>query len=218
MIRLLFVAALIFVSGCVHLDEYIQINGDGSAKIVLKYSMPLETMTLLKDSEVVLQDLNKQKDSSEMPRIFDEDKMREHFKKFKGLDVISVRINRDDGRINAYLNLYIEDLQASLREGLIPYTSLEKEEKNYVFSALYPFNIKRLKKNDQMLDAVKDLQISFKVKTPSLIRETNAHKNIANFAEWNYSKEGKSLAECDGRFVVKFDASKLTFLDPKEEK
>ena len=64
MIRLLFVAALIFVSGCVHLDEYIQINGDGSAKIVLKYSMPLETMTLLKDSEVVLQDLNKQKDSS----------------------------------------------------------------------------------------------------------------------------------------------------------
>ena len=217
MIRFLIVAALIFVSGCVHLDEYIQINGDGSAKIVLKYSMPLETMTLLKDSEVVLQDLNKQKDSSEMPRIFDEDKLRKHFKKFKGLDVISLRINRDDGRINAYLNLYIDDFQASLRQGLIPYTSLEKEDKDYVFSALYPFNIKGLKKDEQMLEVVRELEISFKVKTPSLISETNAHKNIANFAEWDYSKEGKSFADCDGRFIVKFDASKLTFLDPKEE-
>ena len=82
MIRLIFVAAMIVLSGCVHLDEYIQINGDGSAKVVLKYSMPIEGMELLKDSESVLQELNKQKPTDDMPRIFNVSTMRAHFKKF----------------------------------------------------------------------------------------------------------------------------------------
>ena len=218
MIRLLIVAALILLSGCVHLDEYIQINSDGSAKVVLKYSMPLKAMSLLQDSEVVLQDLNKQQSAPDMPRIFNEEKMRAHFKKFPEVDVISLRVNKDDGKINAYLNLQIEDFRAVLRKGLLPYTSLEKEKENYVFSALYPYNLSKLKKNDAMLEAAKDLQISFKVKTPSFITETNAHKNIANLAEWHFSKEAKSFTDCDGRFIVKFDASKLSFLDKKEEK
>ena len=217
MIRLLIVAALVFVSGCVHLDEYIQINGDGFAKIVLKYSMPIETMTLLQDSESVLQDLNKQKKTSDKPRIFNEKKLREHFKKFESVDVISLRVNQDNKRINAYINLQISDFQKALRKGLLPYTSLEKEDKNYVFSALYPYNISKLKKNDDLLEAASKLQISFKVKTPSFITETNAHKNIANLAEWHYSEKDKSFAESDGRFVVKFEAAKLNFLDNKEE-
>ena len=217
MIRLLIVAALVFVSGCVHLDEYIQINGDGFAKIVLKYSMPIETMTLLQDSESVLQDLNKQKKTSDKPRIFNEKKLREHFKKFESVDVISLRVNNDNKRINAYINLQISDFQKALRKGLLPYTSLEKEDKNYVFSALYPYNISKLKKNDDLLEAASKLQISFKVKTPSFITETNAHKNIANLAEWHYSEKDKSFAESDGRFVVKFEAAKLNFLDNKEE-
>ena len=146
MIRLLIVAALVFVSGCVHLDEYIQINGDGSAKIVLKYSMPIEAMTLLQDSESVLQDLNKQKKTSDKPRIFNEKKLREHFKKFESVDVISLRVNNDNKRINAYINLQISDFQKALRKGLLPYTSIEKEDKNYIFSALYPYNISKLTK------------------------------------------------------------------------
>lgn len=217
MIRLLIVAALVFVSGCVHLDEYIQINGDGSAKIVLKYSMPIEAMTLLQDSESVLQDLNKQKKTSDKPRIFNEKKLREHFKKFESVDVISLRVNNDNKRINAYINLQISDFQKALRKGLLPYTSIEKEDKNYIFSALYPYNTSKLTKNDALLEAANKLQISFKVKTPSLITETNAHKNIANLAEWHYSEKDKSFAESDGRFVVKFEAAKLNFLDKKEE-
>ena len=61
MIRIIFVAALIFISGCVSLDEYIQINSNGSAKVVLKYSIPLGNLALLQDSEAVLEQLNKKK-------------------------------------------------------------------------------------------------------------------------------------------------------------
>ena len=179
--------------------------------------MPLKAMTLLQDSEVVLQGLNKQQKASDMPRIFNEKKLREHFKKFESVNVISLRVNNDNNRINAYINLQISDLQQALRKGLLPYTSLEKEDKNYVFAALYPYNISKLKQNPDMLQAASKIKVSFKVKTPSLINETNAHKNIANLAEWHYSADDKSFAESDGRFVVKFDASKLSFLDKKEE-
>ena len=179
--------------------------------------MPVEGMTLLQDSEEVLQELNKQKPSGAMPRIFNVDVMKAHFKKFAGVNIISLRVNREDDRMKAYINLYVEDLRQSLRQGLLPYTSLEKAGDQYVFAALYPFNIKKLKKNVAMLKAAKQLEVSFKVKTPSLITATNAHKNIANLAEWNFSSKGKSFAETDGRFTVRFDATKLTFLDDKKE-
>ncbi|MCM8532186.1 MAG: hypothetical protein NE330_13580 [Lentisphaeraceae bacterium] len=215
MIRILTCAALILLSGCVTLDEYIQINGDGSAKIVLKYSMPVSGMKILKDSEKALQELNKQEDGSDKPRIFDVVKMKAHFKRFKDVHVISLRVHEEDDKMNAYINLQIDDLRKALREGLLPYTSLEKDDKNYVFSALYPFNLSRMKKKPSA--ALKDLEISFKVKTPGVINETNAHSKLANLAEWSYGPGKKSFAESDGKFTVKFDASKLSFLDEKKD-
>ena len=203
------------LSGCVTLDEYIQINGDGSAKIVLKYSMPVSGMKILKDSEKALQELNKQEDGSDKPRIFDVAKMKAHFKRFKDVHIISLRVHEEDDKMNAYINLQIDDLRKALREGLLPYTSLEKDDKNYVFSALYPFNLGRMKQKPN--NALKDLEVTFKVKTPGVISETNAHSNLANLAEWTYGPGKKSFAKSDGKFTVKFDASKLSFLDEKKD-
>jgi hypothetical protein len=216
-IRLFLITALLFLSGCVHLEEAIEINADGSAKIVINYSMPIEGLTLLQDSEEVLQELNKEKVSGEMPRIFNNDAMRAHFKKFPGVNVISLRINQEDKRINTFLHLRVENLRKALRKGLFPYTSLEQDGDDYVFSALYPYNMKKLKKGNDMAKVAKDMQVSFKVKTPGAITSTNALRKESHLAEWNYSAKTTPFSECDGRFTVKFDASKLNFLDDSEE-
>jgi hypothetical protein len=217
-IRLLAIAVLMFLSGCVHLDEYIEINGDGSAKLVFTYSVPKSTSDLLNDSESVLQDLNNNFLGRTVPRIFDEKSMREYLSTFKGVEIVSIRVNEEDYRINAYIHLRVENLRQSLRDGLLPYTSLEKSGKDYVFASLLPFDLTKLKKSDSLYHMTKDMKVSFKVKTPSEITGTDAPKQLANYAEWNYSPEGSSFSKCNGRFSVKFSAQNLTFLDEKKEK
>ena len=219
MIKLLFLIwTSLFLSGCVHLDEYIQINKNGSAKIVITYSMPQKGLTLLKDSDAVLSELNGSKEKVEMPRIFDEKRLRSHFSKYKGVDIISLRVNQEDDRIITYFNLHVEDLRSALREGLFPYTSLEKDKdkKNYVFAARYPFNLNKLKTNKKLLEVMQEMKVTFKIKTPSAITETNATKKLANMAIWEYSAKGTPFTKSDGRFVVKFESSQLSFLDEKK--
>lgn len=213
---LLLIGASLFLSGCVHLDEYIQINKNGSAKIIISYSMPIKGMTLLQDSEAVLAELNKSDEDVTVPRIFDEKKLRTHFEKFEGVEVISLRVNEETGRMITYFHIYVEDFRGALRKGLFPYTSLEKEKENYVFAARYPFNLAKIKTNKKLLKALNEMEISFKVKTPSIISETNGKKALANLAEWSFSSKGTPFTKSDGRFVVKFDSSQLTFLDDKK--
>ncbi len=219
MIKLLFLIwTSLLLSGCVHLDEYIQINKNGSARIVITYSMPVKGLTLLKDSDAVLSELNGSKEKVDMPRIFDEKKLRSHFKKYKGVDIISLRVNQEDDRIITYFNLQVDDLRSALREGLFPYTSLEKDKdkKNYIFSARYPFNLNKLKTSKKLDEVIKEMQVIFKIKTPSAIIETNATKKLANMAIWEYSAKGTPFTKSDGRFVVKFESSQLSFLDEKK--
>lgn len=219
MIKFFFLVwASLFLSGCVHLDEYIQINKNGSAKIVITYSMPLKGLPLLKDSDAVLSELNGSKEKVEMPRIFDEKKLRAHFEKYKGVDVISLRVNQEDDRVITFFNIYVEDFRAALREGLFPYTSLEKDKdkKNYIFSARYPFNLNKLKSNKKLIEVMNEMKVTFKIKTPSAITETNATKKLANMAIWEYSAKGTPFTKSEGRFVVKFESSQLSFLDEKK--
>ena len=219
MIKLLFLIwTSLLLSGCVHLDEYIQINKNGSAKIVITYSMPVKGLTLLKDADAVLTELNGSKEKVDMPRIFDEKKLRAHFGKYKGVDVISLRVNQEDDRIITFFNLEVDDLRGALREGLFPYTSLEKDKdkKNYIFSARYPFNLNKIKSNKKLYDVMSEMKVTFKIKTPSEITETNATKKLANMAIWEYSAKGTPFTKSDGRFVVKFESSQLNFLDEKK--
>ena len=208
--------ASLFLSGCVHLDEYIQINKNGSAKIVISYSMPVKDMTLLKDSEAVLAELNDSKEKVSLPRIFDEKKLRTHFEKIDGVEVISLRVNEETGRMITYFHLHVLDFRKALRDGLFPYTSLEKEKENYVFAARYPFNLSKIKSDNKLLKVLNEMKVTFKVKTPSVISETSGKKTLANMAEWAFSAEGTPFTKSDGRFVVKFDSSQLTFLDEKK--
>ena len=54
---------------------------------------------------------------------------------FEGVDVISARVTRIKGdRIETYFNIYVEDFRRSLRKGLLPYTTLEKDGDNYVIN------------------------------------------------------------------------------------
>lgn len=217
MIRfLVFIWTTLLLSGCVTLEEYIQINKNGSAKIVISYSMPVKGMTLLKDSEAVLSELNGSNEKVTLPRIFDEKKLRAHFKKYKGVDVISLRVNQEDGRMITYFHLVVDDLRSALREGLFPYTSLEKEGDNYVFAARYPFNLSKLKENKTLSDVMKEMKISFKVKTPSSIKETTGKKELENLTSWEFSPEKTPFIKSDGRFIVKFESSQLNFLDDKK--
>ncbi|PIW60742.1 MAG: hypothetical protein COW13_03685, partial [Candidatus Omnitrophica bacterium CG12_big_fil_rev_8_21_14_0_65_50_5] len=151
--------------------------------------MPVKGMTLLKDSEAVLAELNGKEERGSLPRIFDEKKLRAHFSSFKGIDIISLRVNEEDNRIITYINIHVNDLRTSLREGLVPYTSLEKEKENYVFAARYPFNLSKLKENKKLFDVLKEMKITFKVKTPTAISETSGTKELANLAAWEYSPE-----------------------------
>jgi len=96
------------------------------------------------------------------------------------------------------------------------YTSLEKEKENYVFAASYPFNLSKIKSDNKLLKVLNEMKVTFKVKTPSVISETSGKKTLANVAEWAFSAEGTPFTKSDGRFVVKFDSSQLTFLDDKK--
>jgi hypothetical protein len=206
----------VFLSGCVNLEEYIQINRNGSAKIVMSYSIPIEGLTLLKDCEAVLNDLNGRKSSDDLPRIFDSEKLRAHFKKYKGVDIISARVTREDGRVKTYFNLYVEDFRKVLRNGMLPYTSLEKDGKDYVFAARYPFNLAKLNEKPSLKKILSEFKVNFKVKTPTAITKTNAPKKLANMVEWNFGEKAP-FTKSDGRFSVHFKADGLTFLEDREK-
>ena len=216
MIRFLLLTALLSIGGCVHFDEYIQINRDGSAKVIISYSMPVSSYQLLLDSEEVLQELNKEKQQTFRPRIFDREKMLKHFQSIPGVEVISLRVNQIDDRFKTYMNLQIKDFRQALRAGLFPYTALEKKDENYIFSALYPFNLKKTKRSTTMIKAIRQLKIKLRIKTPTAIVETTAPEKLANQATWNYSPDKVPFSQCDGRFIVKFEAKNLSFLDPEE--
>ena len=217
MIRLLvLVWTSLLLSGCVHLEEYIQINKNGSAKVIISYSMPVNGMTLLKDSEAVLAELNGSKEKVDIPRIFDEKKLRKHFESYKGVDIISLRVNQEDGRIITFFHIQIDDFRETLRAGIFPYTSLEKEDGNYIFSARYPFNLAKIKNNKALVEVMNEMKVSFKVKTPTEITETTGKKSLGNLVEWAYSADKTPFTKSDGRFVVKFNSSQLTFLDEKK--
>ena len=182
--------------------------------------MPMSGLPLLKDSEVVLSELKGNKVSALAPRIFDEDKLRAHFSKYKGVDIISLRVTQEDDRIVTYFNIHVEDLRAVLRAGMLPYTSLEKSKDDYIFAARYPFNLSKLKEEASLKKFLSEIKVSFKVKTPTEITKTNAHKKIGNLAEWNFSegKKNPSFMKADGRFIVQFKGKGLSFLDDKKDK
>ena len=219
MIKLFFLSILtVILSGCVHLEEYIQINKNGSAKLVMTYSIPKEGLTLLKDAELVLNELNNKKVETDIPRIFDREKLTAYFKKFKSVDIISVRVNEEDGRLVTYINLFIDDFRQTLRDGMLPYTTLEKDGDDYVFAARYPFNLSKLKEKPQLKKVLDQIKVNFKVKTPTEITKTNAPKKLANLVEWDFNSKSAPFTKSDGRFVVHFNGKNLTFLDDKKEK
>ena len=215
MIRYLLLSICLLLSGCVHLDEYIQINRDGSAKITLTYSIDQKGLPLLKDCEAVLQELNANKAKIDLPRFFDEKRLKAHFAEFKGVDAISVRVTRDEGRVETYVNLLIEDFRAALRQGLLPYTSLEKDGDNYVFAARYPYDMSKMKHSKALLEVVKSIKFELRVKTPTPISQSTAHKQLVNLASWSFSPEGKSFDQAGGKYSVHFEAKNLKFLDKK---
>jgi len=204
---------LLALSGCVTLDEYIEIRRNGSAKIVLSYSISQEDLPLLNDADAVLNELAGQKQQGDMARIFDVEQMRKHFSGIEGIDIISLRTSEDDGRVSMYMNIQVEDFRGALRQGLLPYTTLEKAGSEYVFSASYPFNLSRLQPSSELLEVMNSLEVSFKVKTPTMITSTTALRKLANLAEWTYSPEGTPFSRTDGRFIVRFEAGGLDFLD-----
>ena len=217
MIRTVLLCLTLSLSGCVHLDEYIQINRDGSAKMTFKYSISQKGLPLLRDCEAVLQELNDKKEKVGLSRLFDEDKLRAHFMAFKGVEVMSLNVNKDDGRVEAYIHLQVADLRASLRDGMLPYTSLEKDGDNYVFAALYPFDMSKLKHKAELLKLVNSIKVDFKVKTPTLINKSTAPTKLANLASWNFSPETTPFSKAGGKYSVHFDAESLTFLDEKKK-
>jgi len=214
--QVLLICLTLCLSGCVHLEEYFQIHRDGSAKVVFTYSIAQKGLPLLKDCDAVLQELSGKKTKSDLPRLFDAEKLRAHFKSIKGVEVISLRVNRDDGRVETYMHLQIADLRAALRKGVFPYTSLEKEGANYVFSARYPFDMNKIKHSPKLLEIVKSIKVNFKVKTPTLITKSNAPKTLANLAIWEFSPDNTPFTKAGGKYSVHFDAKKLTFLDEKK--
>ena len=207
----------LFLAGCVHLDEYIQINRNGSAKIVISYSIPLSSLSLLKDSEAVIGELQGVKNVADMPRLFDAKLLRQHFEKYKGVDIISIRVKKEDGRITTFLSLFVDDFRGVLRDGMLPYTTLEKAGEDYVFAARYPFNLSKLKPDKALEKAFSEMRVNFKVKTPTEITKTNANSQLANLAVWEFSKKNPFL-KTNGRLIVQFKGNNLSFLDKPSEK
>lgn len=203
-----------FFSACVQLDELIEINKNGSAKISITYSIPANNIKLLKDSDMVLAELNHEKHDAEAPpRLFDEDKLNAHFKKIEGVEILSLRVNQKEGRLVTSINLQVHDFRKALRKGLLPYTSLQKERDGYLFSAVYPFNLSKSKENKSLTAALEQMRVSFKVKTPSQIIETTGKKGDGNLVTWSFSPETTPFSKSDGKFTVKFESTDLTFLD-----
>ncbi|NQZ58539.1 MAG: hypothetical protein HRT88_13870 [Lentisphaeraceae bacterium] len=215
MIRYVILSITLLLSGCVHLDEYIQINRDGSAKLTFSYSIDQKGLPLLKDCEAVLQELNGNKDKVDLPRFFDANKLKAHFKKFPGVELISVRVTEDKGRIETYVNLLVNDFRASLRQGLLPYTSLEKDGDNYVFAARYPYDMSKMKLSKTLLQVIKSIEFNLRVKTPTPITKSTAHKQLVNLASWSFSPKAKSFDKAGGKYSVHFEGQNLTFLDKK---
>ncbi len=209
----LFLCTLLF-SSCVQLDELIEINKNGSARISITYSIPADSIQLLKDSDMVLAELNNEKyDAEAPPRLFDENKLNAHFKKIEGVEINSLRVNQKDGRLVTSINLQVNNFRKALRKGLLPYTSLQKERDGYLFSAVYPFNLSKVKENKSLTSALEQMSISFKVKTPTPIIETTGKKGDGNLVTWSFSPETTPFGKTDGKFTVKFESTDLTFLD-----
>ena len=182
------------LSSCLKMDEELTLRKDGSAQMILSYSIPLEHETLLSNMETVLRRHEKQKTSKKrlpVSRIFDRQAVLKHFHSFKGVKVESFRSYSFEGQRHAYIKLSFTDFSKALKKGALQHRSYTK--KDGIMEYRVKLNILKPEKKElaSLKRLLKGTEINIKVQTQGLIKESNAlPKNTkGNAVSWIYNDQ-----------------------------
>ncbi len=112
----LFFAAVLILTGCIQSEQDIFINPDGSGKIVMKNSMPLNVMGSLEGKEVIKE---ARKETADL------------LKKAEGIDAwkdVRYEISSDSTRLTIFATGYFKDVNILNSDALVFPISISKEK------------------------------------------------------------------------------------------
>ena len=174
------------MSSCLIYEQEVTIRKNGSAHIFISYSIDTATLDTLKDLEVALSELEKKPKPSNQLRYFDESLIKKHLNSFEGVDTKLVRVFPTGDRTATVMRFEVADLRKSLNAGLIPYTTLQPKDGNWILSCSTPFNLNK-ERSPGATTRLNSLDIKVKISTPGDIIKTSAKKHSKRKVIWHYA-------------------------------
>lgn len=188
---------LLASSGCLELVQEIKINEDGSAEFLLRYSVPLEMIEVMGQSQEVLREWRKgEPPASQAGRewFFNEELAKEYFNE-SGLELISYQdsVDIEKERRVVEIKVVATDFERAIASGKFgDFNFSETEDGNRRLQAEISFPAGLESDGDSISESekrvygklLKGMRIEFKIHTPDPIIETDGEKTGSNSARW----------------------------------
>ena len=223
-----FLMVLSALTGCVHVEQSLTINPDGSGTLEVNYGMPLETIAQMESLSQQASAMEGFTNDTETTSLFDfnEEDIRKDFKDYERHKVTLDSVQTIESNGWKYVNLKVKfaHLKGLSKTELIADRSIsltKNEDGSYVFKQTAPEmanDLTNIEGVDQaaiqamMVEMMKGFYASLRVNTPGKVLETNAQRQEDQTAIWEFDlekdKQALDRAQKLNTFV-KFDGQGL---------
>lgn len=229
-----FLLAVVALSGCVHVDQAITLNKDGSGRLEVSYGMSLGDLEQMQALTESAGGGEKDKTASATPFDFREEDIRKDFEEYArfGVKLDSVKTEEKDGWKYIHLKVAFRNLAGLAKTELVAdrAVSLSKDaEGRYVFRQAVGEALPDVQAEGGdgesasavMAGLMKGFRARVRVSVPGPIVESSGARIEGQTAEWEYDLEKdpkavERLQRADMRVVFEGGGLDLPELKPAE--
>jgi hypothetical protein len=193
-------ALAILLAGCIHVEETLRIEKDGSGVIDITYGMSDEDATRMQGlAQSLMSGPEGGVNAASMPFGFTEDDIRKDFKGYEssGVTLASIRTEARNGWRYRSMSIRFPSLSALAETGFLSdrNVSLSRDQNgNYVFCQLPDTNARAgelngngpTQTNEALKESMKGFRAVVRIETPGRIIETTAADKTDRSATWTF--------------------------------
>ena len=189
-------------SGCIHVEQSLTLNGDGSGTLDVTYGMSKENIAQMQEmSKQAVEDGGTNDTEKASPFDFNEADIRADFKEYEqhGVTLSSVRTEETNNWKFVYLKIAFQNLEGLSHTEFVSdrtVTLVKNEAGHYVYRQAVanpeeelPEGTDQASVNDMMSGFMKGFHAVMKVHTPGKILTTNAGASDEQSATWDFDLE-----------------------------
>ena len=210
------VAVVLLTAGCIHLEQTLMLNGDGSLMVRYHYSIAEESSGLMTAGRHVVEQWQGKVTTAKAEWFTSEAAVRRHFAK-PGVRLQQFRSFSEGGRRHIEILVFAEDGPGAINRGVFGAFCCERgPDKTVLLKAELP-NVPEIlaEADDQAMEALcDDLYLRLEFKVPGRITTSTAPKSARRSATWEFDPTADTdFLRRMPQISCRFPASRFSWAD-----